>query len=130
MAMFFASQLVAFPSFWENFKFQSMGFVIVMCALAALWFVVSGLGLVCRRTNTKEEKCLCSTDQLSAAPAAAIAAGGLDAEIAAVIAAAVAMTVGKPHRISSIIQFSPDAVRLQAWSMEGRRQIHVTRRAR
>lgn len=136
MALFLASQLEAFPSLWENVRFQGMGFVIVICALAALWFIVSGLGSVCRChcSNNKGSKNCCSTDQTAApTPAqqtAAVTSEGLDAEIAAVIAAAVAIAIGKPHRIASIIQFSPDAIRLQTWSMEGRRQIQVTRRVR
>lgn len=57
----------------------------------------------------------------------------MNPELVAVIAAAVAMAVKKPHQITSIQQAHQPAyhpAHLSVWALEGRRHIHHTRRAR
>lgn len=96
----------------KNLSYQGAGMIVVLAALGLLAVVVAVVGSIARRAAAPRP-----------APAARPADGttGLPPETLAVIAAAVAVTLQKPHRIVQI-RATPNAW-LQAWSLEGRRQI-------
>jgi hypothetical protein len=62
--------------------------------------------------------------------AANVATSALEAEIAAVIAAAVAVVVGRPHRLVSVQPATPSAPYMNVWALEGRTQIFMSHKVR
>lgn len=125
----FAS-LSAHPSLFENFRFQSIGFLIVFAALALLALILSAMGWFFKRsgagtpatgaglTFTK------SWESTQEDPH----------ELVAVITAAVYATIEESHRIVSIHPVVDGKVMgelyLQAWSVEGRRQHFASHKVR
>lgn len=112
--------------FLQALSFQTVGVVIVMGSLGllALAVVVIGRGL-----RLAEPKTVPGGDRAADAVLPVPPAGeGIPPEIRAVIAAAVVATLDGSYRVVEI-KTSTD-VRLQAWSLEGRRQIFSSHRVR
>lgn len=115
--------LPAYPSFLENLRFQTVGFIIVLVALGLLTLVLISIGWLFKKWEARK-----------AAPAAGTTSEKSLAlrqeedthELLAVIAAAVYSAIGESHRIVSIRPVINGKIigelYLQAWSMEGRRQ--------
>lgn len=105
----------------EIVSYQSVGFIIVLCSLAALAVIITITGKFFQKPAAGQAAAPAKT---SPAPAGQVAAapagnndGGVPAHIAAVIAAAVAVEIGQSHQIVAVTQVGSN------WSMEGRRRI-------
>ena len=61
---------------------------------------------------------------------APVAAGPVDAEIVAVIAAAVAAVLGQSHRVISVAPVQAETPHLNVWAYEGRSQLFVSHKVR
>jgi hypothetical protein len=57
-------------------------------------------------------------------------AAGIESEIAAVIAAAVSVVLGRPHRLVSMEPVAQFAPAMNAWALEGRTQIFMSHKVR
>jgi len=64
-----------------------------------------------------------TTASVAVQPAVARTADTAPAEIAAVIAAAVAMVLGRPHRVVSVQNIGVAEARFNVWAHEGRQRI-------
>lgn len=53
-----------------------------------------------------------------------------EAEIMAIIAAAVAVTLGRPHRVLDVKKAAPSVTWVNAWAMEGRFQHYSSHKVR
>lgn len=97
-----------------NGSYQVAGLVVVMLSLGLMAVLVEILGRLLRaRPRTQPAPSVSATGAAEAA--------GVPPETLAAIAAAVAVTVKSPHRI---VKIQPSSrAWLQAWSLEGRRQI-------
>ena len=126
---FFALQLADHPGVWDNLQFQAVGFSVVMMTLAFLWITLEITGKIFRSLEARGALAAADGSAPRNAPAQA-ADGDLDPETLAVIAAAVSAAVDCPHRITSVKICPASHQKLQAWSLEGRRKIHSTRRSR
>jgi Na+-transporting methylmalonyl-CoA/oxaloacetate decarboxylase gamma subunit len=95
-----------------NGSYQVAGLVVVMLSLGLMALLVEGIGRLLRLRHRPP-----AVTPAVAAPEPA----GVPPETLAAIAAAVAVTMQSPHRI---VQIRPTgSAWLQAWSLEGRRQI-------
>lgn len=100
------------PGILENLSYQAAGLAVVILSLGLLAIVVGVIGRLLTRRP--------AAVKASAKPALA-GESGIPPETIAVITAAVAVTLRKPHHI---LQIRPvNSPWLQAWSLEGRRQI-------
>ncbi|MEM9185091.1 MAG: OadG family transporter subunit [Planctomycetota bacterium] len=97
-----------------------MGLLVVF---AALLLVRVFIGLLPRMLGAVEQ--YVPEKAPAAAPEPAAEEPGLPDELLAVIAAVVAHTVRKPHRIVRTRDLTPDD---KSWSMEGRLQHHASHR--
>lgn len=101
------------------------GFILVIGTLALLWLIT---GLIGRYFKAAEQRRRGEGPQMTQSAVQSSAEGfpdlGSDRELAVIIAAAVAQTIGQPHRIVSIRPQS------SAWSIEGRRSIFESHRIR
>lgn len=126
----FAS-LPAYPSFWENLRFQTVGFIIVLTSLGLLTLVLISIGwLFKKREAQKAASAVRTTPEKSLA----LRKEEDPHELLAVIAAAVYSAIGESHRIVSIRPVDNGKIigelYLQAWSMEGRRQHFASHKIR
>jgi Na+-transporting methylmalonyl-CoA/oxaloacetate decarboxylase gamma subunit len=113
------------PGFLENLAYQSVGIMVVLTSLSILLLCVTLLG--------RFSALPASAAVPSAAPASSSAvadscpeSSGLSPEVCAAITAAVCEVVGTDAAIQSIRPIpsaQPTNPFLQAWSVEGRRQI-------
>ncbi len=126
----FAS-LTAHPSFFENLRFQTVGFAIVLVALGLLALV---LGLTGWLFKKREAQKAASAARTAPGKSLALRQAEDPHELLAVITAAVYSTVGESHRIVSIRPVTNGKIigelYLQAWSMEGRRQHFASHKIR
>lgn len=100
----------------EGLAYQTVGIMIVLLSLGGISFILSVLGRFSLPSSAARSK-------PAAAPVSAAATGaeGISPEIRAAIAAAIFAMESDAFRI---VEIRPAAdVRLQAWSVEGRRQI-------
>jgi Na+-transporting methylmalonyl-CoA/oxaloacetate decarboxylase gamma subunit len=117
-------------SFWDALPYM-MGMLVVMVALAILWGICAATGWVtCRlmpAARPKSAEAPAPASQTAAEPQTKGIAedpNEISPEILAVIAAAVATTVGKPHRIISIKPMST------SWERAGRQSVLTSHRIR
>lgn len=107
--------------FLDNLSYQTAGLVVVIFALTILFGAVAVVGRLLRPHEKKIP-----------VPVPAVTTPATEAEIPpeviAVIAAAVAVTLRKPHRILRIQPANNPW--LQAWAGEGRRQIFQSHQLR
>jgi len=108
----------------EAFSYQVAGMIIVIGSLALLAVAVVVIGRLLQLAEPKAVPVV-SGERVSPEPSAG---GDIPPEIRAVIAAAVVASLDGSYRVVEI-QTSTD-VRLQAWSLEGRRQIFSSHRVR
>lgn len=117
-AFLVATQLLnGHPSLLENLAYQTVGIAVVLTSLGILWLGVSLMGRVLAQP-------------LPAAPAAGshpVPDPGVSPQVCAAITAAVVCSHGDAVNIRSIQPANPF---LQAWSMEGRRQIFQSHKLR
>lgn len=109
--------LPAHPTLGENLSFQLVGLTIVLGALYVLYLLCAGVGLLFQRLETRQITRGHATATTMAGNEPAIATAPHDDVPIAVIAAAVAAAVERPHRL---LEVRPQP---QAWSLEGRRLI-------
>lgn len=108
--------------FLDNLSFQLAGLAVVILSLSLLSLVVALAGRLLRIRKP-------TTSPAAATPAQPpLPSADLTPELVAVIAAAVAVTLSKPHRIVRIR--AADNPWLQAWASEGRRQIFQSHHVR
>ncbi len=112
------SQLPAQPSLSELLEFQATGLVVVVGALALLWFLLELTGAFFRRRTALPA----SVPVESAVPDDSINQG-----VVAAIAAAVHVTLqGRPHQITEIRATDANPT----WAAEGRRDHFSSHRVR
>ncbi len=95
-----------------------VGFAIVMGTLALLWGLTA---LMARAIARLEQPAPATPPQAPPVPAAAIDAGP-GAEELAVVAAAVALMLERPHRVVRVLP------QPSAWGQQGRRDAHSSHR--
>ena len=126
----FAS-LPAYPSFLENLRFQTVGFIIVLVALGLLTLVLISIGGLFKKWEGQK-----AASAAGATPEKSLALRQEEDphELLAVIAAAVYSAIGDSHRIVSVRPVINGKIigelYLQAWSMEGRRQHFASHKIR
>jgi len=113
------------PGFLENLAYQSVGIMVVLTSLGILLLCVTLLG----RFLAVPAPAASASAAPASAPAGADScpgASGLSPEVCAAITAAVSEVLGTDAAIQSIRPIQPVPPTnpfLQAWSVEGRRQI-------
>ena len=126
----FAS-LPAYPSFLENLRFQTVGFIIVLAALGLLTLVLISIGWLFKKWEAQKAASAAGTTPENSL---ALRQEEDPHELLAVIAAAVYSAIGESHRIVSIRPVINGKIigelYLQAWSMEGRRQHFASHKIR
>lgn len=106
------------PAFLHNLSYQTVGLAIVMTSLGGLAVIVSVVAALLAPLGSRSKAPLRPLQAVMGGAATEDEAGD---ELHAVVAAAVHVALGKPHKILSVQPVRN--VQLQAWSVEGRRQI-------
>jgi len=106
--------------FLANLRYQTVGVMIVMTSLCGLAVLVALVAKGISFFPTTKKSLAPEAPEPPATPAAALAEG-IPAEIRAVIAAAIHVSLKSPHRILHVEPVQNP--QLHAWSVEGRRQI-------
>lgn len=120
------------PGFLENLAYQSVGIMVVLTSLGILLLCVTLLG----RFLAVPAPAAAPSVPPAPAPAVADSCSGasvLSPEVCAAITAAVCEVVGTDAAIQSIRPIQPAHPAnpfLQAWSLEGRRQIFHSHKLR
>jgi len=126
----FIAALSAQPSFLETFRFQAVGFFIVM--VAGLIALMLGFMGYCFKKSGSRKRQTTVAATLPEKPLPDVRED--DPELVAVIAAAVGSVIKGSHRVVSIRPVDTGGVSgelyLQAWSMEGRRQHFASHKIR
>lgn len=122
--------LPAHPSFWEMFRFQSIGIFIVLATLSLIALILSLMGRFFREPGAARTASAAGTT-----PETSAAAVHEDPhELVAVITAAVYSMIEERHRIVSIHPMvdgkAMENLYLQSWSVEGRRQHFASHKTR
>jgi Na+-transporting methylmalonyl-CoA/oxaloacetate decarboxylase gamma subunit len=115
---------VAESSFWAQVNYQLVGFLIVLITLAGLWICLEIIG-VFFKAQARQQAAAAAAAQPAASPSDVT-----DAELFAVIAAAIDTAISQPHQIVSISSSSPAGSGQSNWGSEGRRDIYRTRTLR
>ncbi|MDR1789514.1 MAG: OadG family protein [Opitutaceae bacterium] len=112
----------------QAFTIQTVGVCVVFGALATLWLIVAAVG---KAFTLKPKTPAPPPAGQPAAPQPAAGQPAADAEdpdlIAAVIAAAVAVTLGQNARV---VHFAPTDPTSLLWTMEGRSQLYASHTTR
>lgn len=110
------------PGFLENLSYQAAGLAVVLVSLTALSIIIAFFGRLLNRPHPSPA---------TARPrhTTGSATTEIPPETLAVIAAAVAVSIEHPHRIVQV-RGPRESLWLQAWSVEGRRQIFQSHRIR
>lgn len=123
--------LSAYPSFLENLRFQTVGFIIVLVSLGLLTLVLISIGGLFKKWEAQKAA---SAAGITPEQSLALRQAEDPRELLAVIAAAVYSAIGESHRIVSIRPVINGRIigelYLQAWSMEGRRQHFASHKIR
>ncbi len=114
-------------TFAQDVAYQSVGVIVVVGSLALIALLLVIFNRILRATGLSVSQPPLKNDPLPAGAGAANAEE-LPADLRAAIAAAVYTTLGSSHKIVEIR--ASDSVLLQAWSMEGRRQIFQSHKFR
>ncbi len=129
--------LAPYPSIGESLRFQLTGLVVVFIVLGAIWALMEIIGAFFKRRQAALDAAKKVSQApvaippvpapvVSAPPAPLESGSGPSAEITAVIAAAVHMTLGPRFRIHSIAPVSENL----DWAREGRRTIFASHKTR
>lgn len=118
----------------QHLPFQLIGLLVVLTTLSTLYAICALVGSQFRRVAANQER----TKATAAAAAAALVAAELpppgehetSARIAAVIAAAVAVSLERPHRLLDIHQTGHPVGMSSAWAIEGRFQHFSSHKVR
>ncbi len=113
-----SESVTARMEFFTNLSYQTVGVMIVLTSLCGLAILVA---LVARLLSFFPSSKKPATTAPSPQAPATVVAEGVPAEIRAVIAAAIHVTLKSPHRILHVEPVQN--LQLHAWSVEGRRQI-------
>jgi len=103
-------------------NYQAVGLLILLGALVYLWLMVNRLNRTLRLLEQRAARPGSVPTALATPPVDATEDG-----VVAAIAAAVALVIGRPHRIVAV---HPDAEAQHAWSAEGRREIYHSHKVR
>lgn len=114
-------------AFLRSLSYQVAGMLIVMGALGLLSLSVSLLSRVLRALPKPTTPVAPLAVGAPAPAASTLRPESVDEGIIAAIAAAVAVTIGRPHRVITI---RSDAGAQLAWSAEGRRAIYQSHKIR
>lgn len=125
------ANLPAYPSFLENVRFQTTGFVIVLLVLGLIALILYTSGSFFKKTGDRKTV----TGAGTTPERSFVLPQEEDThELLAVIAAAVYLAIEDSHRIVSIRSVADGRVienlYLQAWSVEGRRQHFASHKIR
>lgn len=123
------AELGAHPGFWEDVRFQTVGIVVVLLALVAIWLALEVVGSAFRRIESRRAPARIPAATEEPAPVPSAGPTAIPPEVIAVIAAAVDTTLGAPHRIVAV-QLADSSSGHAAWSVEGRREIYRSHRVR
>ncbi|HPA16593.1 MAG TPA: hypothetical protein PLU30_02510 [Verrucomicrobiae bacterium] len=146
-----AASIPTHPGTGDCLRYQVVGLVVVMMALAMLWVICELAGLAFRSTRVREVRSLGGSDVfddeveqgvvdavIMAAVHATLGPGHRivsavpepkeEPAVVAAVAAAVHAALGPGHRVASV-RLVPDASRA-AWSAEGRRQHFQSHKVR
>jgi Na+-transporting methylmalonyl-CoA/oxaloacetate decarboxylase gamma subunit len=115
----FIASLPEFPSLGESLRFQLTGLAVVFIALGSIWAVMEIAGAWFKRHPQP-------VASAPAAPTVAPADAAIDPATLAIIAAAVHVTVGGPHRIHAITAADHPV----DWAREGRRHHFASHQVR
>ncbi|KXK32907.1 MAG: hypothetical protein UZ01_00329 [Candidatus Brocadia sinica] len=129
--MLIFANLPAYPSFLENVRFQTIGFVLVLLVLGLIALILYSFGYLFKKTGDRKTV----TGAGTTLERSLILPQEEDThELLAVIAAAVYLVIEDSHRIVSIRPVADGKVienlYLQAWSIEGRRQHFASHKIR
>ena len=102
----------------EIIVYQTVGFIVVLVALALLAVIISMLGKFFRTAPKTAATTSKTAPAKPAAPTVTLASDAIPDHIIAVIAAAVAVEMGQRHQIVAVTHVGSN------WSMEGRRSIY------
>lgn len=117
------------PSLGESLKFQFTGLLVVMTVLASIWMLITLMGVGFRASARRAAAAAATAKSPDAASSPT--SPKLAPETIAVIAAAVHVTCGPGARIAHIAEAQHQSdLNLQAWSVEGRRNIFSSHRVR
>ncbi len=119
--------LPEYPNVGESLLYQATGLAVVLIALCTIWFLLELIGVFFKRADARVKTAPVSP-VATAAPAVASEPppGTIPAEVVAVIAAAVHVTLGGRHRIHSVTP----ALSPVDWAREGRREIFASHKLR
>lgn len=112
---------------------QWLALLAILAGVAVFMVVLAGIGrwLAATHPETPKKPAAPVTSPLGSATAAV---SGISAEVLAVIASAVAVTVGSKARITAVVPIQPATpsveMLMQQWSVEGRRQIYSSHQIR
>lgn len=118
----------------QHLPFQLLGLLVVLTTLSTLYAVCAFVGGRFQKVAASQAR----SREKAAAAAAAIVASELpppgeeetSARIAAAIAAAVAVTLDRPHRVLDIHQVGHPVGMTSAWAIEGRFQQFSSHKVR
>ncbi|MBW7893603.1 MAG: OadG family protein [Opitutaceae bacterium] len=112
-----------YPDLGESVGFQLTGLFVVFLALASIWLALTLVGQWFKRRAPVPAKAAAAA---APAPAPAVATDEIPAEVVAVIAAAVQVSLSGSYRIQAIVP----ATQAQDWAHEGRRRIFASHHVR
>jgi len=117
---FLAAAIPDYPTLGDSLRFQLTGLAVVFIALGSIWAAMELIGAYFRRHPQLEPAPVSAP-----APAPAVEPGP-DATTLAIIAAAIHVTIGGPHRIHAITAADHPV----DWAREGRRHHFASHQVR
>ncbi len=110
------------PEFFENLGYQTVGILVVITSLGTLWLCVEILG---RLLNAYAHQAAPAQSPAPAPASPPSTESSITPEICAAISAAITNVLGSEVQIHSITPSPKTQANpfVQAWSVEGRRQI-------
>jgi len=109
----------------ELLSFQSLGFVLVLCVLAGLWFMISLVSYIIKALGFAEvpKTAQHQSAAVSASGAKTIHPGMSDEQFVAIISAAAAHALGGAQ--VSVVKFKPLHSMDWTWAIQGRVALHT-----
>lgn len=125
-----SSNATGSSSFLESLEIQAVGVAIVLVALGLLALLVAITERLLQQSQKKARQDIQVTPSpgLEAPSNSAQVSSQVPEEVWAVIAASIFHTMGSTHRVLHVEPVSN--IQLQAWSVEGRRQIFQSHKLR
>lgn len=119
-----AAALPDYPTLGDSIRFQLTGLAVVFIALGSIWAAMELIGAYFRR-HPQPAPAPAAVPAPAPTPATAVEPGP-DAATLAIIAAAIHVTIGGPHRIHAITAADHPA----DWAREGRRHQFASHQIR